>query len=94
MRLDGVAVILKSGCGGAFTTSVTVAVWVRLPLAPVMVSVYVPAGVVEEVVTFRVEDPAPLIEAGLKLPEAPVGNPLTLNATLPLKPFCAVVDAV
>ena len=52
---------------GAVTTSVTVVVCVRLPLTPVMVSVYEPAGVVvASVVTERVEvDVAGLV---LKLP--------------------------
>ena len=67
----------------------TVVVWVRfgLVLVPVIVSVYVPAGVLELVVTLRVLLPEPpVIGFGLKLPLAPEGSPLTLNVTLPLKP--------
>lgn len=37
--LVGLAVIVKSGFGAGFTTSVTVVEWLRLPLAPVTVSV-------------------------------------------------------
>jgi len=55
VRLDGVAVIEKSGDGGAFTTSVTVVLCVKLPLVPGMVRVYVPAGVDVLVVTVIVE---------------------------------------
>ena len=43
----------------------------------------VPLGVVIE----RVEDPEPTTEVGLKLLVEPVGNPLTLNETVPLNPF-------
>src|SRR2546430_11644607 len=32
------------------------------------------------------DDPAPVTEDGLKLPLAPVGRPLTVNATAELKP--------
>lgn len=46
-----------------------------LPLTPVMVNVWEPVGVVELVVTVRVEEPVPVIEVGLKVPVAPVGNP-------------------
>lgn len=77
-----------------FTVSVTVALCVRLPSVPVIVRVYVPAGVDEAVVTFMVEEPAPVIEDGVKEAEAPAGNPLALSATLSLKPFCAVVVIV
>jgi hypothetical protein len=38
--------------------------------------------------------PAPATEAGLKLPLAPEGSPLTLNVTVPVKPFCAATVVV
>lgn len=38
------------------------------------------------VVTDSVELPEPTTEVGLKLVEAPVGNPLTVKFTVPLKP--------
>jgi hypothetical protein len=52
------------------------------------------AGVVLAVVTVRVEVPAPVMEAGLKLAVASAGRPLTLSPTLPLKPLIAVVVTV
>ena len=91
VREAGVAESEKSG---AFTISVTVALRGRPPLVPVIVSGKLPPGVVLEVITVSVDEPAPVIEAGLKLPEAPEGNPLTLRATLPAKLFKAVVDTV
>jgi hypothetical protein len=89
---DGVAETEKSGTG--LTTNVTVVVCTRLPLVPVMVSVFVPSGVDVEVVTVKVEEPEPLTELGLKLPLAPVGNPLTLHVTVPPKPLMAAAVAV
>ena len=53
-----------------------------------------PAGVVELVVTLRVEEPEPVTEVGLKVPVAPVGNPVTLRVTTPVKPFRAPTVAV
>lgn len=85
---------VKSGPATALTTSVEVAVCVSVPLVPVNVSVYVPAGVVADVVTVSVEVPDPVTEEGLNVPVAPVGKPLTLNATTPLKPFAAAAAAV
>jgi hypothetical protein len=54
----------------------------------------VPAGVDGEVVMVRVEEPALVMEVGLKLPVVPAGNLPRLNATLPLKPPAAAVDRV
>jgi hypothetical protein len=54
----------------------------------------VPVGVDDEVVMARVEEPAPVMEVGLKLAAAPDGNPLKLNATLPLNPLTTDVDTV
>src|SRR5262245_20475852 len=70
----------------ALTTSMTMAECVRLPLMPVMVNVKLPTGVVLEVETLNVEEPEPVSEAGLNVPVAPLGKPLTLNATFPAKP--------
>jgi hypothetical protein len=47
-----------------------------------------------EVETLSVELPEPLTELGLKLAVAPVGKPLTLNATGPVNPPTAVTVAV
>jgi hypothetical protein len=41
---------------------------------------------VELVVTERVELPEPATDVGLKVPVAPLGRPLTLKLTLPVKP--------
>jgi hypothetical protein len=88
----GLAEVLKSG--GPGTTSVTVAVRDRVLVAPVIVNVYVPAGVVDAVETVRAELPEVVIDAGLKLAVAPVGSPVTLRFTVSVKPFSAPIVAV
>lgn len=80
--------------GPEVTTSVAVALCTKLPLVPVIAIVYEPAGVLVAVVTLNVEAPDPLTEAGLNVPVAPVGSPLTLSATAPLKPFEPLTFAV
>ncbi len=88
VKLAGEAESEKSGVAVAFTVSVTVTVCDVLPLVPVTVSVYVPAGVEALVETVSAEDPEPPVTGfGLKLEEAPEGNPLRLNDTLPVKPL-------
>jgi hypothetical protein len=60
---------------------------VRLPLVPVIVSVYVPVGVLPVVVTFMVLFPEPpVMGLGLKEALALEGSPLALKVTLPVKP--------
>lgn len=86
--------MVKSGLGAGFTTSVTVVAWARLPLVPVIVRLYVPAGLVALVVTDMVDEPEPVTEAGLKLALAPAGNPLTLKLTLPANPPDPVIVVV
>ena len=56
----------KSG-GGLFVLKImlTVALWLRVPLVPAMVRVYVPAAVLLLVEMFSVEMPAVVIDAGL-----------------------------
>jgi hypothetical protein len=81
---------VKSG-GGTVTVNVMLAECVRLPLAPVTVSVKLPAGVEFVVLTVRVADPGAVTETGLKLAVAPEGSPLALNATLPVKPEIALM---
>ena len=46
------------------------------------------------VVTDMVDEPEPATEVGLKLALAPAGNPLALNATVPLNPPDPVAVAV
>jgi len=53
---------------------------------PLMVSVEVPAGVLAPVLMVRTDDPVPAMDGGLNVPEAPVGRPVTLKATIPLNP--------
>ena len=60
------------------------AVCVRDPLTPVMVTVATPIAAVLEAVNVSVLVPA-VVEAGLKLAVMPLGNPLALKATLPVK---------
>src|SRR6266568_1056502 len=71
----------------------TVAVWLVLPLVPVMVRVEVPDAELL-VLMFSVELPEPLTEVGFNVAVTPAGAPLTLNPTVPLKPFSALTVAV
>ena len=80
--------------GAALTVSETVVLRVRPPEVPVMVKVNVPVAVVPVVEIVRVEFPAPVTEAGLKLAVAPDGRPETESATELLKPFRAPTVAV
>ena len=89
----GVALTEKSPTTGAVTTRVTEAVCVVVPLVPVMVNGKLPVGVVLLVVTVSVELPD-VSDAGLKLPVAPAGRPLTLRLTVPVKPPDGVTVAV
>src|SRR5262249_10512942 len=78
-----------------FTISVTVVERVRLPLVPVIVSVNAPVGVVLDVETFSVDDPnPPLIDVGLNEPLGPLGSPLTLRLTVPVRPLIGLTLAV
>src|SRR5690349_15641244 len=66
--------------------------WLTAPLVPVTVSVTAPAGVAAEVETVRVDEPEPAMDAGLNLPVAPLGKPVTLSDTVPVNPFTAVTE--
>ena len=59
-----------------------------------MVRVELPTGVLALVVTVMVDDPVPVTVVGLKLAVAPVGSPLALKVTIPLKPPDGVTVAV
>src|SRR5579875_538145 len=61
---------------------------------PVFVSVYVPAAVLLPVATVSVALPPALTDAGLNVPVAPAGSPLTLSPTVPVNPFTAPVFTV
>ena len=76
--------------GGGVTDKVTAAVWTRAPLVPVIVSAYVPGGVVRLAVTVIAVVPDPVSVGGAKLAAAPVGRPLTVKAIVPENPFAGV----
>ncbi len=88
--VGGVAAIEK----GPTTTSVTVALWVTPPVMPLIVSWKLPVGVEAVVDTLSVVDPEVATEPGLKEAVAPVGSPVTLNATTPVNPVAGVTVAV
>lgn len=75
----------KFGTAAAFTVSVTVVVWLRLPDVPVIVTVAVPVVAVELAVSVKVL--LPVVLAGLKLAVTPDGSPEAERLTLPLNPF-------
>lgn len=52
-----------------------------------MVNGNVPLAVLVAVVTVIVLEPEVVTDDGLKLELAPVGNPLTLNVTVPVNPL-------
>jgi hypothetical protein len=89
----GVAATEKSGAGAGFTTRVTEAVCVVVPLVPVMVNGKLPVGVVLLVVIVSVELPE-VSGVGLNVPLAPAGNPLTVRSTLPVNPPLGVTVTV
>ena len=86
---EGVTVMLKSEI-----TRLTETLCVLLPPAPVITRVELPAGVAADVVTVKVELPAPAMEPGLKLAVAPAGKPLTLRPMLELNPLMALEEMV
>src|SRR5258708_22651000 len=59
----------------------------RPPLVPVTVTVAGPTVAVAEAVNVTVLIAAPVTDAGLSVAVTPVGNPVTLKATLPQKLF-------
>jgi len=59
-----------------------------------MVRVKLPAGVLLAVVIVSVELLPALTDVGLNVPLAPVGKPVTLKPTEPVKPLTAVVFTV
>src|SRR5260370_42527077 len=73
-----------------FTTSVTIAVCVRLPLVPVMVTFELPAGVLLLVATVSFDVPAPLTDAGVKVAVAPAGKPPSPSGPAPRKPLMSL----
>src|SRR2546427_10618504 len=77
--------------GGMLTTRATLALWLRLPLVPVMTTVNGPVAAKLVVVTVSVEGPLPLTDGGLNDPEAPRPRPVAARLTEPANPFCPVI---
>jgi hypothetical protein len=82
----------KEKSAGALTVRMRVAVCVSEPLVPVMVTVACPVAAVAEAVNVSVL--VPVVEVGLKLAVTPLGRPLALRATLPVKPLPGVTVTV
>jgi hypothetical protein len=70
--------------GGGTTVSANVAVWVRLPEVPVRMTVASPSVAVLEAVNVNVL--AVVVLEGLKDAVTPLGRPLAVSATAPVKP--------
>jgi hypothetical protein len=85
LTVAGEADKLKSGDEVAFTVRLTVAVCVRLPDVPVMVTVAVPVVAVELAV--RVNVLVVVAGFGLNAAVTPVGKPEADKVTLPVNPF-------
>jgi hypothetical protein len=68
-------------------------VWLRVPLVPVTVTVYVPVLVLLDTVIVSVDFPEVEIETGLR-PAANPAEALADNVTVPVKPLRAVIVIV
>jgi hypothetical protein len=86
-KLVGLAVIVKS-----VIVPVTVAEWDRVPLVPVTVTVYVPAGPEHDKVEVCEAPRTTLV--GLRVQVKPAGETVDVSATVPVKPFTGVTVMV
>jgi len=68
----------------ALTVSAIVVVWLSDPLVPVTVTVAVP--VVAVLLAVNVRTLVLVVDVGLKAAVTPLGRPLAVSATLPVKP--------
>jgi hypothetical protein len=94
VRLVGLAASEKSAATDT-TVRATAAVWVSVPLVPVMVTVAAPAvAVVDAVSVSTLLVPVVVVVAGLKLAVTPVGRPLAVNVTAPANPLTRVMVIV
>ena len=84
LETAGVTVTVPSP-PGVVTVSARVVVRVVVPEVPVMVTEAAPAVAVLDAVSVSVEV-VPVADAGLKLAVTPLGNPLAVKATAPVKP--------
>jgi len=90
LTLFGDADRVKSGA--AFTVRLTVAVCVRLPDVPVIVTVLVP--VAAALLAVNVSELVVVAGFVLKVPETPLGSVDVDNVTFPVKPFLGVTVIV
>jgi hypothetical protein len=67
------------------TVSAADVVWLKLPLTPLIVSVYVFRVAVDSVFTVSVE--VPVVGFGVNVTVEPEGCPVRLNVTDPVNPF-------
>jgi hypothetical protein len=74
--------------------TVAVAVWLRLPLVPLIVNVLGPVFALRFIVIVNVVLPEPVTELGAKFDETRFGNPVTLKLTAPVKPFTGAIVIV
>lgn len=84
--LGEVAVMVKS-----VTLTLALAEWERVPLAPVMLKVYVPS-IVELHATVAV--PEPVMLAGVILPQLRPDGTVSVRLTVPVNPFRALIVIV
>jgi hypothetical protein len=95
LRLVGDAEMEKSG---VVTVTVTVAVWLNVPLVPVTVTVYVPLIVPEGTVIVSVDLSLPpcetVSEVVLSDASHPAGAAVTASATVPVNPLSDVAVTV
>ena len=90
VTLVGEAERAKLGVAEALTVRLTDVVCVKLPETPVMVTVTVPTAAVALAVRVRVLE---LVDGfGLKAAVTPLGRPDAEKVTLPVNPFCGVIE--
>jgi hypothetical protein len=85
---------VKSGGGLKLTTKVTVVLWLRVPLVPVIVIGNEPVAALDVVVTLSVELPLPVTEDGLNVPDAPAPKPVAARPTVLANPLVPVTVTV
>ena len=92
LTLAGDADRLKVGTGAAFTVRLTVAVWLKLPELPVIVTVAAPVAAVPLAVSVSVL--VVVAEVGLNEAVTPLGRPEADRLTPLLNPFTGVTMTV
>ena len=81
---------MKAGAG--FTVRLSVVVLVKVPEVPVMVRVTVPVAAVALAVS--VSALVEVVGFGVNEAVTPLGNPVAVSVTFPLKPFAGVIVIV